>query len=64
MASRWQIQLSGMVVSRRNRRASAIFTVNVQVSVTIDIKSALLYFMQQVGNVGPTAHVQSLRYPF
>ena len=36
-----------------------------QLSVlTIDANSALFFFMQQVGDVGPTAHVQSRRYPF
>ena len=36
-----------------------------QVSVlTIDTKSGLLFFTQQIGDVSPTAYVQSLRYPF
>ena len=38
---------------------------DVPVSVlTIDTKSGLLFFTQQIGDVGPTAHVHSLRYPF
>jgi hypothetical protein len=37
----------------------------VQVSVlTIDTDLALLFCMQQVRDMGPTAHVQSSGYPF
>jgi len=32
--------------------------------LTIDTNSVLLFFMQQVGDVRPTAHLQSARYPF
>ena len=32
--------------------------------LTIDTNLVLLIFMQQVGDVGPTAHVQSAGYPF